>query len=48
MGGKNRAENSLLLLNDVVFDAKNIDNIISGPQRTVQYKKTKAVCDPFN
>ncbi len=34
-GGQNRTENSLLLLN-YVFWFKNLDNIICGPQRTVQ------------
>ncbi len=34
-GVKNRTENSLLLLN---YD-KYLDEIISGPQRTVQKKK---------
>ncbi len=39
---KNRKlENRILLLNYDVFWCKNIDNIISGPQRTVQNKKIK-------
>ncbi len=47
-GVKNRAENSLLLQNYYVcFLCKNLDNIIRGPQRTVQNKK-EAVHDPFN
>ncbi len=29
------------------FDVKNLDNIISGPQRAVQNKKTEAVHDPI-
>lgn len=31
----------------MVFWCKNLDNIISGPQRTVQNEE-KAVHDPFN
>ncbi len=38
-GFKNRTENSLLLLNYDVLNVQNLDNIISGPQRTVQNKK---------
>ncbi len=34
-GGQNRTEDGILLLN-YAFDVKNLDNIISGPQRTVQ------------
>ncbi len=36
MGVKNRTEVCLLLLIYVVFWCKNLDSIISGPQRTVQ------------
>ncbi len=35
-GGQEQDRNRLLLLNYDVFLCKNIDNIISGPQRTVQ------------
>ncbi len=38
-GVRNRTENSLLLLNYDVFRCKNIDNILRGPQRTVQNNK---------
>ncbi len=45
-GVKKIEKNSLLLLN-YVFLCKNLNNIICGPQRTVQNKKIKAVHDPF-
>ncbi len=38
----------LILQNCEVFLCKNVVDIIIGPQRTVQNKKTKAVHDPFN
>ncbi len=45
-GVKNRTENSLLLLNYDVFYREYLDNIIRGPQRTVQNNK-KADPVPF-
>ncbi len=45
-GVKNRTENSLLLLN-YVFWCKNIDNILSGHQITVQNKKQRQLITPL-
>ncbi len=43
---KNKTENSLLLLNYVVFLCKNLDNIIRDLRN--HYKIIKVVHDPFN
>ncbi len=40
-------KNSLLLLNYDVFWCKNLDNIISGPQRTVQNNKKRQFMNPL-
>ncbi len=46
-GVKNRTENILLLLN-YDFWCKNLDNIISGPRRTVQNRKLRQFMTPLS
>ncbi len=45
--GGQKQDRKLPITSKLCFLCKNLDNIISGPQRTVQNKKTKAVHDPF-
>ncbi len=46
-GVKNRTENILILLN-YDFWCKNLDNIISGPRRTVQNRKLRQFMTPLS